>query len=192
MAERLRAADANADGKVTLEEIQAAQPNITAEQFARFDTDGNGYLDPQDRPQRGPGDRMEMFRKADADGNGEVTLAELSAVNPNISQEIFTTMDRNGDGVLSRADMPAGPRGPEGAAQGDGQQVRHLGLQKLQEADVNKDGKVTYEEVVAAKPGFPESAFKRMDRNADGVLTDADKGERSPEQRQERRAAQTQ
>lgn len=36
--------DANADGEVTLEEVQAVNPDFTAEDFATIDTDGNGTL----------------------------------------------------------------------------------------------------------------------------------------------------
>lgn len=37
--------DADGDGIVTLEEVQAVNPDITAEDFATMDTDGDGSLD---------------------------------------------------------------------------------------------------------------------------------------------------
>lgn len=37
--------DADGDGVVTLEEVQAVNPDITAEDFAAMDTNGDGSLD---------------------------------------------------------------------------------------------------------------------------------------------------
>ncbi len=36
--------DTNADGMVTLDEVQAANPDITAEDFSAMDTDSDGAL----------------------------------------------------------------------------------------------------------------------------------------------------
>lgn len=40
--------DANADGMVTLDEVQAANPDITAEDFSAMDTDSDGVLSPEE------------------------------------------------------------------------------------------------------------------------------------------------
>ena len=40
-------------GIVSLEEAQAAMPEMTAEQFNRRDRNGDGYLSKEDRPKRG-------------------------------------------------------------------------------------------------------------------------------------------
>ncbi len=37
--------DANADGMVTLEEVQAVMPEVTAEAFVAMDSNGDGALD---------------------------------------------------------------------------------------------------------------------------------------------------
>ena len=39
------AIDTNADGMVTIEEIQAMYPDVTAEQFSEADTNADGSLD---------------------------------------------------------------------------------------------------------------------------------------------------
>ena len=36
--------DANADGAITLTELQAVKPEVTAEKFAKYDTDASGGL----------------------------------------------------------------------------------------------------------------------------------------------------
>ena len=37
--------DANADGMVTMEEAQAAYPDMTADQFSQIDANGDGAID---------------------------------------------------------------------------------------------------------------------------------------------------
>lgn len=40
--------DANGDGMVTLDEVQAVNPDITAEDFSAMDTDSDGVLSPEE------------------------------------------------------------------------------------------------------------------------------------------------
>lgn len=54
MRERLRAADRDGDGKVTLEEYKAAFPNVPVERFKALDPDGDGVVDLNNLPQRPP------------------------------------------------------------------------------------------------------------------------------------------
>lgn len=106
LMEKIREADKDGDGKVTFEEISAAMPQVTQEQFKQFDRNGDGVLSAEDR---GPGPMREIFEKADADKSGTVTFEELKAAKPDVTQEQFRQWDRNGDGTLSPADRPAGP-----------------------------------------------------------------------------------
>ncbi|PVA11456.1 calcium-binding protein [Pelagivirga sediminicola] len=41
----MSAIDTNGDGLVTMDEIQAAYPEVTAEQFSEIDTNGDGAVD---------------------------------------------------------------------------------------------------------------------------------------------------
>ena len=41
----MQSVDANADGQVTLEEMQAVHADVTAESFAALDVNGDGALD---------------------------------------------------------------------------------------------------------------------------------------------------
>ena len=49
----LKKADANKDGSVTLEEIQAVRPEMTAERFAHLDLNHDGVVNKGDRPEEG-------------------------------------------------------------------------------------------------------------------------------------------
>lgn len=40
--------DANGDGVVTLDEVQAVNPDVTAEDFSEMDTDSDGVLSPEE------------------------------------------------------------------------------------------------------------------------------------------------
>lgn len=42
------ALDADQNGEITLEELQAAIPDLTPESFAMLDTDGDGVLSPEE------------------------------------------------------------------------------------------------------------------------------------------------
>ena len=64
------------------------------------------------------------------------------------------------------AQCPAG----QGPAKG-----QHPLMDKLKQADTNKDHKVTYEELKAVAPDFPEARFKELDKNGDGAITAEDR-----------------
>lgn len=125
--ERLRAADTDADGKVSREEFDKAFPHAPGDLFTRLDTNGDGAISPADRPEatRGRPDRAalrERFRAADKDGDGKVSREEFRAANPGSPAGRFDQIDRNGDGFLTPADMPQ--HGPRGERQPDREKPR--------------------------------------------------------------------
>ena len=93
--------DANGDGKLTREEIDAAQRDL----LARHDTDNKGGLTLAEFE----GVWLEMtrermvdrFQDLDSDGDGTVTKAEI---DQKISRMV-RYMDRNGDGAISVEDF---------------------------------------------------------------------------------------
>ena len=164
-------ADKNNDGKVTFEEASAAVPSMTREKFEKLDKNKDGAVAADEVPKPGDvsgkkPDIAQLARRADTDNNGKVTFDEMRAVMPKLDRARFDEMDRNKDGVLSPEDRAQAEReGKQGAGEAGA---------KLMESDANKDGKLTYEELTAAKPGFPREAFDKADRNKDGVLSAED------------------
>lgn len=163
-------ADTNKDEKLTLEEISALAPGFSKEKFDQFDKNKDGSLTSDEMPKKQPKEGLmttaQLVQKADADGNGKVTFEEMAASQPNFTREMYDKLDRNKDGVLSAED--------KAEAQKDGKQAMVDSVAKLMEADANKDGSLTFEELTTAKQGFPREAFDRADRNKDGVISSAD------------------
>jgi len=154
-------------------------------------------------PQHGPSPEQ-MFRRADADHDGQVTFEEFEAAAIKMARERFTRLDRNQDGVLSPADHPHGgpgrqwnrgrgqrggpPHGAPGAKRGfasgppdpggqaPGRAPRLMELAR--KADQNQDHQVTFDELKSVAPGITQERFRRLDRNQDSVLTQADVPER--------------
>ena len=93
--------DANGDGKLTREEIDAAQADL----LARYDTDDKGGL----KLEEFEGVWLELtrermvdrFQNLDADGDGTVTKAEIDRK----IGRMMRYMDRNGDGAISLDDF---------------------------------------------------------------------------------------
>lgn len=162
----LHDADTDNDGEVTREELEAVYPELTDEQFARLDRNGDGVISAADRPEppRDPVRHMiRLLKEADADENGIVTFAELALVFPELTQELFDRLDRNDDGVITRGDLPETP-----------EDVRDRLRRILREADTDGDGKVSFDDVHAALPNLSRDTFEALDRNDDGFLSLAD------------------
>lgn len=116
----------------------------------------------------------EVLRRADVNKDGKISFEEMKAARPELTQERFNAMDTNKDGSLGPEDRPAGDRGrARGAREGEDESRRQF-MQMLMSTDADQDGKASYAEVTAAKPGFAKSDFDRVDRNKDGFITAAD------------------
>lgn len=90
---RFEALDANGDGVVTRDEVQARAAD-----------------------RRGPG----PLARADTDGDGQLSLGELQAVRPELTVEQFNRLDRNGDGLIGADERP---RRPMARHRGQGQGI---------------------------------------------------------------------
>ncbi len=186
-------ADANHDGKVSLEELRVQRPRLDKEKFDRIDADSDGSLTPADRsrskqPRNGRDQlRRQMLTKllsSDRDGDGAVSYEELVKAKPGFPELNFKRLDVDGDGLLTQADLERPDRRKgrphplvEGDRAGQSDERRSL-IEKLTGSDANGDGRTTLEEVQQGIPGLSEERFRRMDRNGDGVLSPADRSDR--------------
>jgi len=97
MQSRIGDADANKDGKMTVDEIAAEIERMRAERMAR-----------------------RLIERFDTDGDGALTAAEIQSRQ----KKMFALMDRNDDGKIEKGEMPRrGDRwhrwGPRGWGHGD-------------------------------------------------------------------------
>ncbi|MDX9972465.1 MAG: hypothetical protein RBU21_05665 [FCB group bacterium] len=191
---KLMTADTNKDGKVSFEELSAVKPTVTQDEFKRLDRNSDGFLSPADRaPKAKPGaqadakpkaakqkavkpakqkaakgdkqDAAGRLKAADKNGDGRITPEEFTAAFPKAPADRFAKLDRDKDGALTPKDRQNEEK------PGD---ARHAMAAKLQKADTNGDGKVTFEEASAAKPGLVRADFDRFDTNKDGTITKED------------------
>lgn len=109
--------DANADGGVTLQEIQAAMEARKDARFAQTDTNGDGALSAEEmiamadtnRQERMASRIAEHIERADTNGDGMLQADEVAAQGegrraPN-PERMFERLDDNDDGTLSEAEF---------------------------------------------------------------------------------------
>lgn len=157
--------DANSDGVVDKAEIEAALKTM-GERRGRWGRGRHG------ENAGGPGGGMagRFLRGFDTDRDGKVTKDEyLTEV-----RRRFGLMDLDGDGKITDADLPPMMRGRNVLKGGEGGGRMGGGgfmIGMLRQADADKDGVVTLQEVVTAA----EARFARFDHNKDATLDAADR-----------------
>jgi Ca2+-binding EF-hand superfamily protein len=150
----LERVDANKDGVVTSQEVEAE----ALAHFAAVDANKDGVLTAEERKAAHEQRRNEHFEERDANDNGVLERSEVERM----PQEFFSKLDTDKSGSLSPAEMEAfGPghghrRGGHGP-QGD--QDRNASLTKadflakakgrMAKLDTNQDGKITQDELKA-------------------------------------------
>ncbi len=143
-------ADADADGRVTYDDIATALPGFPAQAFERLDQNSDGVLtmaEVANRPKR---------------GEGPPPRGDRGPRNPEM---------RGRFGDPEAGQRPSEFRGPD-RHQGDGD--RRERMERMRAADTNNDQQVSAEEFAAAFPEAPADRFQHMDRNGDGVLSRED------------------
>lgn len=161
----LLAFDANADGKVTRAEFDAAQKS----HFNQIDANKDGTATPEEfkafreaQATKIKAERsQERFAALDADGNGQVSAAEFAKASAERGERgPGGHRGRGGHGKMERIAGHA----PEGKGRGlraddnaDGKltfaEFSARGVEGFTRADANKDGTVTIAELQALKPG---------------------------------------
>jgi len=140
--------------------------------FDRIDADKNGQLSrievtawlDQAREQMRQ-QLLARYRAADANGDGQLSREEARAGTPQL-YEHFEFADVNGDGLVSLAELEQ-LRDPE--------RLRQRVLDRVRQADRDRDGKLHLAEVQVAFPGLA-ARFTQLDQDGDGYLTPEDFG----------------
>jgi 5-hydroxyisourate hydrolase-like protein (transthyretin family) len=163
MQKWLGKADTNADGVISPDEMKAHGETMRAEHFAKGDKNSDGAIDASEA-----GDRWEHLKVADADGNGSVTRAEIDKA---IADGKMHPMGGHDRGPRGRGDDADGERrerpSPEAFFQKldkdgngtiDASEIPDRMKDHVAEIDTNKDGKISLDELKAAKPPRPQHA----------------------------------
>ncbi len=98
--------DTNKDGRLSCNEVcTAGYPRL----FGRFDTDGDGRVTLADVKARQPDFDPKLFAERDLNGDGTVTFEEYSKVADRKGgiPKLFAKVDTNGDGFIDKAEAQA-------------------------------------------------------------------------------------
>lgn len=175
-------ADKDGDGTVTEEEWNAVATDLPKNTFQGLDSNHDGVIK--------QGDAAPGPAQGARPAGGKKTGKAAGAI-----------VRKPGQGEAPEMNEAPKPPKQKPAGQGKGAQTREdrqaARDKMITDADADKDGKVTLEDVRKVKPGLPDRAFKNMDTNNDGVLSAEDaakpgkqgarKGKPNPEARQQYR-----
>lgn len=99
------------------------------------------------------------WKKVDTDGDGSISRAEAQANAPRLAAD-FDKVDTNKDGKVSRAELEAA-----------GKQAHHANAQEWwQKVDTDHDGSISRDEAAANAPRVAKN-FNQLDTNGDGKIT---------------------
>lgn len=147
----LMMADANKDGTVTKAELTAA----LEARFAKLDANKDGKFDQADRDILRQQRLDERFAALDTDKNGQISKAEFAAGH------------QGRDGMHDRMGKPGGPDGHGWGHRGWGKHGGGQGMRGGTGDEMKKDGTITKAEFMAR----PLTMFDKVDANHDGKVT---------------------
>jgi len=117
-------------GAAHAEEGKGSRPphKLPPEVIAKFDKDGDGKLNDDEKAEAKATHKKEMLEKFDADKDGKLNDDEKAAMREEVKKKMLEKFDKDGDGKINedeRAEMrktmpphPGGPKRPKG--KGDG------------------------------------------------------------------------
>lgn len=153
--------DANGDGVITRAESQAAAEAL----FTRLDVNKDGKLDKADREAHMAEMKTKMFAKLDANGDGSISRTEFMAAGPMGHHGGPDGPPPPGDDM---AGMDHGKPGGKRGGRGHGGKHGGMGMMMMAKmADTNNDGAVSKAEFMAAAAKH----FDEADANKDGKIT---------------------
>ncbi|MDB4994539.1 MAG: hypothetical protein JWM74_1971 [Myxococcaceae bacterium] len=158
-------ADTNGDGVISAEEMKAHGEAMKAEHFAKGDKNSDGAIDATEA-----GDHWERLKVADADNDGKVTRAEMDKAFADGKLHPMGHGDHGprGEGADRDHDRPS-PEAffqkldKDGNGTIDASEIPDRMKEHLADIDTNKDGKISLDELKAAKPPHHEHG-ERGDR----------------------------
>jgi Ca2+-binding EF-hand superfamily protein len=170
VAKMFAALDLDHDGFITADELAASK--------AKFD----------ERMSKSAPKRVDKaFDKLDSNHDGKITQADLDAKRSAKSKRrtgssLFVRVDANKDGVVTRAEYEAAVT--SGKIKSRRSNMRGNAIARLfDQADINKDGKVSLDEAQNAAL----KQFDAADLNHDGVLTPDERRQASKAERAKKR-----
>jgi Ca2+-binding EF-hand superfamily protein len=87
---------------------------LPSEIIEKFDTDGDGKLNEEERAAAKDAHKKEILEKFDTDGDGELNAEEKKAAHEARKKRLLERFDKDGDGELNdeeRAEIPKRPGG---------------------------------------------------------------------------------
>jgi hypothetical protein len=180
IAEFLKRADANADGKISLEEFNEFSKRDTGDRFSKMDANADGFVDSTEMGQIGERLREGMrrpggeagsggFRRPGAEG-GEGGFRRPPGGSPE-GEHPAPKPEGERPAPRPEGERPMPPEGQRpGGAGGPGGQGINID-EVFGRMDKNADGNVDKEEYIEFSKQEIETRFGRMDENTDGKVS---------------------